>query len=292
MTVNPSIAYLDGQFLPLSEATISPLDRGFLFADGVYEVIPVYNGHLFELTSHLNRLANSLSAVSLDGGPTAAEWEMLLQELVARNSGGNLSVYLQITRGAPELRDHVPLPASPTVFAMVSVLKSSTIAILHQGIAAITLPDIRWQACHIKSIALLPNVMARQQAQQQGSADAILVRDGYVTEGTASNVFLVHDDTLFTPPLDQRILPGITRQVIMDIAATQGIACQQREIPVDWLETAQEVWLTSSTREIVPVIQLNGHPVGMGRPGPLWQRMMELYQDYKTKHCPSLPTFH
>jgi D-alanine transaminase len=290
--VNPSIAYLNGQFLPLNEATISPLDRGFLFADGVYEVIPVYNGHLFELSRHLDRLTNSLSAVSLDGGLTTAEWETLLQELVTRNSGGNLSVYLQITRGAPELRDHNPLPAAPTVFAMVSALKSSTLAFLHQGIAAVTLPDIRWQACHIKSIALLPNVMARQQAQQQGSADAILVRDDYVTEGTASNVFIIRDDTLFTPPLDQRILPGITRQLIVDIAVAQGIVCRQQDIPAAWLETAQEIWLTSSTREIVPVTQLNGGPVGTGTPGPLWRRMMELYQDYKTKNCPSPLTVH
>ncbi|NJN47018.1 MAG: D-amino acid aminotransferase, partial [Candidatus Competibacteraceae bacterium] len=156
----------------------------------------------------------------------------------------------------------------------------------------VTLPDIRWQACHIKSIALLANVMARQQALEQGSADAILVRDGYATEGTASNVFLVRDDVLLTPRLDQRILPGITRRLIVDIAAQQGIACQQRDIPAAWLDTAQEIWLTSSTREIVPVTQLNGHPVGTGLPGPLWQRMMELYQDYKTKHCSSPLTVH
>ncbi|MEZ5582322.1 MAG: aminotransferase class IV, partial [Candidatus Competibacteraceae bacterium] len=146
---------------------------------------------------------------------------------------------------------------------------------------------IRWQACHIKSIALLANVMARQQALEQGSADAILVRDGYVTEGTASNVFIVRNDRLLTPTADQRILAGITRQVIMDIADVQGMVCRQQNIPVAWLETAQEIWLTSSTREIVPVTRLNGHPVGTGEPGPLWRRMTELYQDYKTKHCPS-----
>ncbi len=286
--MNTAIAYLNGEFLPLAEASISPLDRGFLFADGVYEVIPVYHGRLFRLAGHLQRLVNSLAAIHLECGLEHSDWEALLTELVARNGGGNLAVYLQITRGAPEIRDH-NFPAAdipPTIFAMATLLKPLPEAPYEEGISAITCADIRWGACHIKSIALLANVLARQQAVAQGAADAILVRDGYLTEAAASNVFLVRDGLLLTPRKDERILPGITREIILELAAANGMPCEEKDLPATLLADADEIWLSGSTKEIVPVTTLDGRPVGDGVPGPLWRRMTALYQAYKQMVCP------
>jgi D-alanine transaminase len=286
--MNTPIAYINGQFLPLAQAHISPLDRGFLFADGIYEMTPAYHGRLFRLAEHLERLDNGLAALRLNAGMSRGDWDRLLNELVARNGGGNLAVYLQVTRGAPASRDHGFPPAAtpPTVFAMASLLNPLPESVQQKGIAAITLEDIRWGACHIKSIALLANVLARQQALDQGAADAILIRAGYLTEGAASNLFLVCAGSLLTPPKDQRILPGITRDLILELAAANGIPYQEEDLPAERLETADEIWLTSSTREIVPVTRVDGRPVGTDAPGPLWQRMMALYQDYKCNGCP------
>ncbi|MFO1350682.1 MAG: aminotransferase class IV, partial [Gammaproteobacteria bacterium] len=219
MTAQSAIAYWNGAYLPLDQVSVSPLDRGFLFADGVYEVVAVYNGRLFRAAEHLQRLANSLAGIELEARDH--DWPALLACIVERNGGGDLSVYLQVTRGAPAVRDH-GFPSEltpPTVFAMAKPLKPLSDAVLRAGLTAITMPDIRWGACHLKTIALLPNVLARQRALAQGAADAILVRDGYITETSAGNVFLVRDGTLYTPRKDHRILPGITRDVILELAA-------------------------------------------------------------------------
>ncbi len=284
-----TLAYLNGRFQPLEQVSISPLDRGFLFADGVYEVIPVFNGRLFRLTEHLQRLHNSLDAIRLPVSLGLEDWARLLEDLANRNGGGDLSLYLQVTRGASPIRDH-PFPAAsihPTVFAMVSPLKPYPAAVYRDGLAAITLEDIRWGACQIKSIALLANVLARQQAMDRGAADAILVRDGYLTEGTASNVFLVMAGVLLTPRRDQRILPGITRDLVLELAQRHGCPCREEDLPATALESAEEVWFTSSTKEIVPVTTVNGRRIGTGAPGPLWRRMMDLYQAYKRAVCPT-----
>jgi D-alanine transaminase len=288
MMTSPGIAYLNRQFLPLSQICISPLDRGFLFADGVYEVIPVYDGRLFRLKEHLQRLVKGLDAIRLDVGLKPSEWSTLLGELVSRNGGGELVVYLQVTRGAPPIRDHA-FPADgtrPTILAMASPLKPVPATVLSEGISAVTHDDIRWGACHIKSTALLANVLARQHALDQGCHDAILVRDGFLTEGSASNLFLVQGDFLLTPIQDQRILPGITRRVVLELAAANGISYREENIPAASLETAGEIWLTSSTKEILPVTVVNGRAVGTGLPGPLWRHMTELYQAYKRMICP------
>lgn len=284
-----TLAYLNGRFLPLEQVSISPLDRGFLFADGVYEVIPAFNGRLFRLTEHLQRLSNSLDAIRLPVGLAFEDWVGLLEELVTRNGGGNLSLYLQVTRGAPAVRDH-PFPASsayPTVFAMVSPLKPHPAAVYRDGLTVVTLADIRWGACQIKSIALLPNVLARQQALDHGAADAILVRDGYLTEGTASNVFLVMAGELLTPRKDQRILPGITRDLVLELARGHGCPCREEDLPAAALDSADEVWFTSSTKDIVPVTTVDGRRIGTGAPGPVWRRMMAIYQAYKRAVCPA-----
>jgi D-alanine transaminase len=284
-----AVAYLNGRFLPLEQVSISPLDRGFLFADGVYEVIPVFHGHLFRLEQHLQRLADGLAAIRLDSAlAQKTDWPALLGELVDRNGSGNLVLYLQVTRGAPQTRDHnFPSVTVPTVFAMANPLKPATGPMYEVGIAVVTQPDIRWNACHIKSIGLLPNVLARQQAVDQGATDAILVRDGYLTEGSAGNLFLVCDGVLLTPPKDWRILPGITRDLVLELAAANGIGWREQALPVALLNDVSEVWLTSSTKELIPVTKVDGRPVGDGKPGPLWRRMHALYQAYKQQVCGS-----
>ncbi len=284
--------FLNGKFLPLEQATISPLDRGFVFGDGVYEVIPVYGGRLFRLEEHLTRLDGSLAGIRLTSPHTPAEWTRILRELVEHNHGGDQSVYLQITRGVAK-RDHAfPRDCVPTVFAMSSPLTPVPAEIRQTGIAAITLPDIRWQYCHLKTIALLPNILLRQQALDNGAAEAILIRDGEATEGAASNLFIVRNDTLLTPPKGPRLLPGITRDLILELAAHHGIAQREAVITQDDLAAAEEIWLSSSTKEILPVTRLDGKAVGGGTPGPLWRRMIDWYQDYKRAYQTHGDTLH
>ncbi|MAT65776.1 MAG: D-amino acid aminotransferase, partial [Gammaproteobacteria bacterium] len=206
--------FLNGEFLPHDQARVSVMDRGFLFGDGVYEVIPAYGGHLFRLQPHLQRLDNSLQAVRIPNPYTEPQWQGILEELVGENAGTDQSVYLQVTRGVMERRDHAfPLDLKPTVFAMSNPIPEPDPALAEHGINAITLDDIRWQSCHIKAITLLPNVLLRQQAVEAGAAEAILLRDGEATEGAASNLFIVHDGMLVTPPKGPLLLPGITRDL-------------------------------------------------------------------------------
>ena len=275
------IVYLNGRFLPVEEATVSVQDRGFVFGDGVYEVIPVYGGRLFRLEQHLRRLARSLAETRIADPLRVEDWRQCLQELVARNGGGDQSVYVQITRGAAP-RDHAfPRGASPTVYAASSPLKPLPEDLAANGVAAVTLADIRWQRCDIKAITLLANILLRQQAIDQGAAEAILVRDGIANEGAASNLFIVTDGVVVTPPKGPYLLPGITRDLILELAAAHAIAHREAIIHEADLRGADEVWLTSSTREILPVTRLDQRPVGGGKPGPVWRRMMALYQDYK-----------
>jgi len=276
-----AIVYLNGAFLPLEKATVSPLDRGFMFGDGVYEVIPVYRRRPFRLPEHLDRLEHSLRGIRLASPLSYDGWQSVLDELVQRNDGDDQSIYLQITRGVAA-RDHsFPVDCPPTVFAMSTPLPESKPAASSAGVGAITLEDIRWQHCDLKTIALLPNILLRQQAIEAGAAEAILVRDGQVTEGAASNVFCVVAGMLITPPKGPRLLPGITRDLIVELAAAHEIACREQALTTETLATADEIWLTSSTKEIVPVIRLNGTPIGDGTPGPVWSRMNRLYQDFK-----------
>jgi D-alanine transaminase len=264
----------------VEEARVSVLDRGFLFGDGVYEVIPVYGGRLFRLQAHLDRLDRSLAGIHLANPMSLHAWEALLAELVRRNRAGDLSVYLQVTRGVAK-RDHAfPTGAPPTVVAMASPLPQSP---LTAGVAAIVARDIRWDLCDIKAITLLPNALLRQRAVEAGAMEAILVRHGFVTEGAASNVFVVEGERVATPPRSAQLLPGITRDLVLELMAAGGIACEERMVTVDELHAASEVWLTSSTREVVPVVRLEGAPVGGGVPGPLWRVVYDLYQDYKRR---------
>ena len=269
--------YLNGEYLPLSEAKVSVLDRGFLFGDGIYEVIPAYFGKLFCLEAHLQRLNNSLHAIRLSVDFTTQQWLEILQPLLVE--GDAQYIYLQITRGVADTRDHAfPEQCEPTIFAMCSAIAPFD---RESGVQAITLDDMRWALCSIKATTLLANILLRQQAVDQSCAEAILIKDGYATEGAASNVFAVIDDVLITPPNSNEILPGITRDVIIDLAKANGIKLRVGLISEVDLRRASEIWLTSSTREILPVIDLDNKPVGDGQVGSVWQSMQNLFQEYK-----------
>ncbi len=276
--------FLNGEFLPLEQARVSVLDRGFLFGDGVYEVIPAYAGRLFRLTEHLDRLDNSLGSIRMQPPLSHSQWERILGQLVAQELPTDLTLYLQVTRGPASKRDHaIPNDISPTLFAMATVNPPRQPDAYAEGVAAITLDDIRWHLCNIKAITLLANVLQRQRAVDEDAMEAILIRDGLAHEGAASNLFIVKKGALITPPKGPQLLPGITRDLVLELAADAGLPHREADIFEAELRDADEVWLTSSTREVMPVTRLNGKAVADGRPGPLWRRMADLYQEYKTQ---------
>ena len=279
-----SIAYFNGDYLPLEQVRISPLDRGFLFGDSVYEVIPSYAGEFFLLPDHLERLARSLAAIRIPNPFDREGWSAVLAELLARNADPatpDLGVYLQVTRGVAP-RDHAfPPDARPTVLAMVSPIRPLPETIRAEGVAAVTAEDRRWGHCDIKATTLLANVLNRQDATEQGAAEAILLRDGQLTEGAASNVFVILDGQVLTPPLDTSVLPGVTRLRVLDLARELGYPVEERAVSADELARAGEIWLTSSTREILPVTRLDDCAVGTGQPGPVWRAVHAAYQAAK-----------
>ncbi|HHJ81373.1 MAG TPA: D-amino acid aminotransferase [Candidatus Tenderia electrophaga] len=281
MNTNTATVYLNGKFLPQDQAFVPVMDRGFVFGDGVYEVIPVYGGRLFRLDEHLRRLNDSLAGIRLNNPMSAGEWTGILNRIVAENGAGEQSVYLQLTRGhAP--RDHgFPEDTQATIFISSSPLTPVADELLKNGVAAISLEDIRWKYCHIKAIALLPNILLRQQAIEAGAQEAILIRDGLITEGAASNLFMVKDGLIKTPAKGPFLLPGITRDLVLELAAANNIQYQEGSFGLDELQQADEIWLSSSTKEVLPVTRLDDKAVGNGQPGPVWQRMRRLYQDYK-----------
>ncbi len=275
------IVYLNGEFIPLSEARVSVFDRGFLFGDAVYEVIPAYGGHLFRLEEHLTRLDNSLRGIRMQNPLSHQEWRALLERLGECCPDEDQSLYLQVTRGVGNKRDHgIPKVIQPTVFAMANPMNQPAPEVYAEGISVITLDDIRWQLCNIKATTLLANVLARSQASDEGAAEAILVRDGKALEGAASNLFIINNGLIITPPKSPLLLPGITRDLVLELADDAGIPWCEADIHVTELVSADEIWMTSSTKEILPVTMLNGNPVGDGRPGPRWEHMTTLYRAY------------
>ncbi|MCU0760357.1 MAG: D-amino acid aminotransferase [Steroidobacteraceae bacterium] len=276
------VCHLGGAFLPLREARISPLDRGFLFADGVYEVMPVFAGRPFRFHPHFDRLARSLAQVRLRDPHDRAGWRALVAELVARNGGGDQYLYLQVTRGAEYGRNHAPLPdLPPTVFAFCAPLPRPPAEHLANGIACITAEDTRWSRCDIKSVALLANVLLRQLACDAGAQETILLRDGWLTDASASTVHVVRDGVLRTPPDSRWILPGTTRSVVEELATRVGLEWRATPVAEAELRGADEVWLAAATREVSAVTRLDGQPVGTGAPGPAFRRIRAAFDALK-----------
>ena len=276
--------YLNGEFLPVEEAKISVTDRGFLFGDGVYEVIPVYGGHLFKLQHHLQRLHNSLQGIGMANPHTDSEWRGILTRLTAQLGNSDQALYLQVTRGCTDVRDHAwPENIEPTIYARTKILKPPTTDEKRRGIHAITLDDPRWQHCSIKAITLLANVLARHQAAEAGAQEAILIKNDLATEGAASNLFMIKEKLLITPPKSDSLLPGITREIVLELAKRHGIPYAEASISADDLRTADEIWMSSSTKEILPVLKLDGEAVGNGAAGALWEEMNTLYEACKER---------
>ncbi len=275
--------YLDGRFLPLAEARISPLDRGFLFGDGVYEVIPVYSRRPFRLEQHLARLQATLDGVRLVNPLPLGAWREIIDRLIAAAPWNDQSIYLQVTRGADDKRDQAfpaaTLPA--TVLAFASPLITADSEVRERGVSAITVPDLRWGRCDLKVVSLVANVLARQQAADAACAESIFLRAGWLTEGSASNIFIVKAGVLLAPPKDALILPGVTYDVVLELAAARGVPCDLRPVSEAELRAADEVWMTSSTKEVLPITRLDGMAVGTGFPGPLGRAMGDWYQEYK-----------
>ena len=266
-------AWFNGSFMPLAEVRLSPLDRGFLFGDSVYEVVPVYAGQPFLLEPHLDRLERSLNEVRIRNPYGRREWVALVAGLVQRNDGGNGAVYLQVTRGADAGRDHT-FPGDqiqPTVFGMMTPIRDAQPG--QPGIRAITSPDLRWGRCDIKSTALLANVLARQAAQEALASEAILIRDGQLTEGSASSVIIVENGSLIRRPAGREVLPGTTTDAVFAVARRCGRTCREEPISEERLRRADEIWVAAATRGIAPVVVLDGRPVGTGQPGPVWQQV-------------------
>lgn len=273
--------YLNGAFLPLEEARVSVLDRGFLFGDGVYEVIPVYSRRPFRLRAHLDRLQHSLDGIRLANPHTEAQWTDLVQRVSAEAEWADQGIYLQVTRG-PGPRDHAfPAEVRPTVFLMPMPLNPPAPALVASGVCAVTATDDRWLHCDIKAVSLLANVLLRQLSVEAGCAETLLLRDGLLTEGSSSNVFIVSGGVIATPPKSHLMLPGVTYDVVLELARQGGMPHAVREITEAELRTADEIWLTSTPKEVLAVTTLDGRPVGDGRPGPWFRRMHAAYQDYK-----------
>ncbi len=279
--MSEQIVYLNGQWMPLSEARIPVLDRGFIFGDGIYEVVPVYGGKPFRLTQHLQRMTRSLAAIGMDNPLDDKGWRELIGDLVGRHSWTDQFVYMQITRGVAR-RDHAfPKGATPTVFAMTSEFIAPSEAQRSQGVAAICAADERWLHCDIKSVSLLGNVLAKQAAVEAGAAECLMFRDGILTEGSSSNIWVVRDGRVLGSPVNHLVLEGIRVGLLGELCKASGIDWELRRITREEVLSADELMLTSATREVLPITRLDGAPVGAGKPGPVYHRLFEAYQAAK-----------
>jgi D-alanine transaminase len=277
------MVFLNGKFMPIEEARVPVLDRGFIFGDGVYELVPVYSRVPFRLDEHLARLERSLAAVRIRNPYGRAEWRDIILQLVAKQPFEDQGVYLQVTRGVAR-RDHAfPKDAAPTVFLMSNPLVCPPQDLVERGAAAVTAVDDRWLHCDVKSISLIGNCLLRQVSADAGAAETILLRDGQLTEASASNVFVVKRGAILSPPKSNLILPGITYDVIAELAQGAGLPFEFRAIAEAEVRGADEIWVTSSSKEVLAIVSLDGRPVGDGRPGPVFRRMYALYQEFKQK---------
>jgi len=287
--MNDPLVYLNGELLPVSQAKVSVLDRGFIFGDGCYEVVPVYGRRLFRFDEHMARLSRSLAKLRIPNPATRDEWLRRCRELVATTAeatGANDQlVYIQLTRGVAP-RDHVMPPGlAPTVFMMANPMKPATPEQRHAGVACTTARDFRWERGDIKSISLLGNVMARQMSADHGATETIMFRDGHLTEAAASNVWIVHEGALLGPPKSELVLEGIRVELLRELCEDCGIAYNLRPIAEADVHAADEVLLSSATKEVLPVTKIDGEPVGhgalRGKPGPVYAKLYEAYQQAK-----------
>jgi len=281
--VKRDVVFLNGEFLPLEEARVPVLDRGFIFGDGVYELVPVYSRVAFRLDEHLARLERSLGEAKIRNPYSRQRWREIIYQLVDAQPFEDQGVYFQVTRGVAK-RDHAfPRDVPPTVFMMANPLVNPPREQVEAGGAAVSAQDNRWLRCDIKSISLIGNVLLRQVSAEAGAAETILFRDGKLTEASASNVFIVKRGVIVSPPKSSLILPGITYDVVAELARANGVPLEFREIAEAEVRAADEIWVTSSSKEILAIVSLDGRRIGDGRPGPLFRRLYELYQEFKRK---------
>jgi D-alanine transaminase len=275
--------YLNGLFLPISEAKVSVLDRGFIYGDGVYELVPVYGREPYRLRQHLARLQRSLDGIRLANPHRDGEWEAIIRELISRQPFDDQGVYFQVTRGAAK-RDHAfPKDTPPTVFMMSNPLPIPSREQVEGGVAVVTADDERWLHCDLKTISLLGNVLARQVAVDHGAVETVLFRNGYLTEASASNVLVVRNGSIVAPPKDNLILPGITYDATWELAREGGLPIEIRPVTRSEALAADEMWLSSSTKEVLAVTRLDGKPFAGGKPGPVYREMYRLFQASKPK---------
>jgi D-alanine transaminase len=281
------IVYLNGKFLPIGEAQVSVLDRGFIYGDGVYELVPVYAREPFRLPHHLARLARSLDGVGMANPHTNAQWEAIIRDLVARQPFDDQGVYFQVTRGVAK-RDHsFPKGVPPTVFMMSNPLPIPTREQVDNGVAVVTADDNRWHRCDLKTISLLGNVLMRQLATDRGAVETVMFRDGFLTEASASNVLIVKDATIVVPPKDNHILPGITYDATMEFARDADVPLVVRPVSREEALSADEMWLSSSTKEVLAITTVDGKPFAGGKPGPVFRKLWEVFQSKKPKVAPA-----
>jgi len=283
MNASDPIVYLNGKFVPLSGAQVSVLDRGFIYGDGVYELVPIYHRQPFRMTPHLKRLQRSLDGIQLANPHTEAQWAALIAELVAKSPHDHQGVYFQITRGVAK-RDHAfPKDVPPTVFMMSNPLATPSTAQVEGGVAVVTAEDNRWHRCDLKTISLVGNVLMRQLAADHDAIETVMFRDGFLTEASASNVLIVKDGTIIVPPKDNLILPGITFDATIEFAQQAGIPLLMRPISRAEALAADELWLSSSTKEVLAITAVDGKPFRGGKPGPVFRKMWNVFQAKKPK---------
>ncbi|HEY6820648.1 MAG TPA: D-amino acid aminotransferase [Burkholderiales bacterium] len=275
------MVFLNGTFLPIEDAKIPVLDRGFIFGDGVYELVPVYSRVAFRLDEHLARLERSLAEVKIRNPYSRAQWREIIFKLIDGQDFEDQGIYFQVTRGVAK-RDHAfPKDAAPTVFMMSNPLVNPPRELVESGATAVSAPDNRWLRCDIKSISLIGNCLLRQLSAESAAAETILFRNGFLTEASASNVFAVKAGVILAPAKNNLILPGITYDVVSELARANGLPLEFRDVSEAEVRGADELWVSSSSKEVLPIVELDGRRIGDGKPGPVFRRMYRLYQDFK-----------
>jgi D-alanine transaminase len=275
------ICYLNGAYLPLDEARVSPFDRAFLFGDAVYEVVPIYGSRLFRLRQHLDRLNRSLAAIRMPPAMSHGDWAHVCQELISRNTADQGHLYIQVSRGAEFGRNHAwPEGLKPTLFAYCTELDPLPDALLENGVAAITAAETRWARRDIKATALLANILLKKLAADAGAFETIMLENGELTEGSSTTVHVVKNGVIHTPPNSHHILPGTTRDVVTELADLLSVRNRSTAVSEAALRSADEIWLAFSTRGVLPVTKLDGAPVGNGVPGPLFKRIHLAFANY------------